>query len=223
MQVKDGVVLQWKGGGSDPVQVIRTTSAPAARQRAPREGNRTQANTVERLEGGATRSEVGSSAEGTVGMLDVEARAGAEYIYQAERVRVARLGGQSITVRSEPTLPLQIAMRDTFPPLAPTGLVTVPGTGDGTDTRKGPSIDLSWQPNAETDLVGYLVYRTDLGPRTPGTTPRRLTPKPVPGPAYRDTEVVAAERYEYRVTAIDRVGNESHASAPQVDSAPASF
>jgi fibronectin type 3 domain-containing protein len=40
-----------------------------------------------------------------------------------------------------------------------------------------------------------------------------ITPTPLLAPAYRDTSVEPGRRYWYSVTAVDRAGNESDASA----------
>jgi fibronectin type 3 domain-containing protein len=74
----------------------------------------------------------------------------------------------------------------------------------------GPSsIDLSWDPNLESDLLGYNVFRADA----PSGAFRRLNPAPLSGPAYRDLTAVPGHPYRYRVTAIDRNSNESPPSA----------
>jgi fibronectin type 3 domain-containing protein len=101
-------------------------------------------------------------------------------------------------------------MRNTFPPHAPTGLEAIPGGATTADR----SIDLSWTPNTDPDLVGYNVYRQDVDSKGAAVgTAARLNTTPVVGPAYRDPTAVAGRRYAYRVTAVDTAGNESAPSA----------
>jgi len=103
--------------------------------------------------------------------------------------------------------PVIVTPHDTFPPAAPQGVVAavLPGPSPG-----AVLIDLSWSINLETDLAGYRVYRSE----EQGTSGQLLTPDLLPTPAVRDTSVAPGHRYWYTVTAVDRAGNESAASAP---------
>ena len=224
VQTRSGVVLEWRREGEGKVEVIRTLAGGTAVEQGSARGSQRKGvwpgrsagpNPVVHLEG----SDGGPGGHAS-GMLDASATPGTGYIYQAERVRPVRVGGETVLVRSEPTLPIAVGMRETFPPMPPTGLVTVPGLRDLGGGKTAATLDLSWQPNSEANVAGYQVYRTDMGPATPEKTARRLTARPVPGPAFRDTEVAAGERYEYQVTAVDRSGNESKPSAPEGDSIP---
>lgn len=78
---------------------------------------------------------------------------------------------------------------DTFPPLAPTGLTAVGSEG---------GVSLIWEPNAESDVVGYLVLRG-----LPGEALRPLMETPVPETTYRDTTAAAGVMYVYAVVAVD--------------------
>jgi hypothetical protein len=89
--------------------------------------------------------------------------------------------------------------KDTFPPVAPTGLQGVPGTR---------SIDLIWNPNDEADLAGYLVLRAIA----PATTLEAITPEPLQDTTFRDT-VPAGARVTYAVQAVDKAGNVGEMSA----------
>lgn len=91
---------------------------------------------------------------------------------------------------------------DTFPPAAPQGLVAalLPGASAGTYVA-----DLSWSINVETDLAGYRVYRSG----SEESQGQLVTPELLLTPAYRDTSVQHGDSYWYRVTAVDRAGNES--------------
>ncbi len=101
---------------------------------------------------------------------------------------VESLGGR--VVESELSRPVCATPVDTFAPAAPTGLVAVAEAG---------AINLSWNPNSERDLAGYLVLRGEA----PGATLRQITPAPLREPTYRDTSVRAGVRYVYAVVAVD--------------------
>jgi fibronectin type 3 domain-containing protein len=106
-------------------------------------------------------------------------------------------------------------MRDTFPPKPPTGLATIPGASDAANGSPAASyIDLSWEPNSETDLTGYFVYRQLARPNGDPQGPlAKLTSLPIATPSYRDVAVAPGQRYIYSVTAVDASGNESAPSA----------
>jgi len=144
------------------------------------------------------------------GTIDRTAQFGETYRYTAQRVRTAALLGHSLELRSSITPPVVILLKDTFPPAPPTGLAAVPGGATPADTY----IDLSWEPNTEADLAGYIVYRQQITPTGALTGPAtRLNATLIEAPAYRDQTVVVGQSYTYRVTAVDTVGNESAPSA----------
>jgi hypothetical protein len=144
------------------------------------------------------------------GTIDHTAQMGESYQYTAQRVRTVSLGGHTLELRSAVSPPVTVAMHDTFPPRAPSGLEAVPGGATAADR----SIDLSWTPDTDADLAGYFVYRQEVDPQGQVTsTVTRLNITPVAGPAYRDQTALAGHRYAYRVTAVDTAGNESAPSA----------
>lgn len=77
-------------------------------------------------------------------------------------------------------------------------------------------LELSWAINSETDIAGYNVYRSEQE-GTPGT---RLNTEVLLTPAFRDMNAVPGRLYFYSVTAVDRTGNESAASAAVSGSVP---
>jgi hypothetical protein len=144
------------------------------------------------------------------GTIDHTAQAGETYHYTAQRVRSVSLGGHTVELRSTVSSPATVAMRDTFPPHAPSGLEALPGGATPADR----SIDLSWTPDTDADLAGYIVYRQEVDAKgVAAGTATRLNITPVVGPAYRDQTAMAGHRYAYRVTAVDTAGNESAPSA----------
>lgn len=93
---------------------------------------------------------------------------------------------------------------DNLPPAAPQGL-----TGE----LRGPDLDLGWLPNAEPDLLGYLLYRNGRLLTAGGSLPADLRPLALGQNAYLDAAVPDGQ-HVYRVYAIDRAGNLSLPSAP---------
>ena len=144
------------------------------------------------------------------GLLDPTVADANTYTYVGQRVVYVTVSGHTLELRGLRSPPANFTFHDIFPPQAPAGLVAVPGGGFGAPL----SVDLSWEPNVETDLVGYNVYR-----RTGQGEFRRIHADPVPSPAYRDLKVDAGQTYTYRITAVDQRGNESLPGA-QVDETP---
>ena len=140
---------------------------------------------------------------------------GASYIYSIRSV--AQYPGGA-TIESADSNLAEVSPRDTFPPAAPQGLVVVlvPRQGDAP-----AHLELSWSISPETDVAGYNVYRSDqanaVGLRLNGTGAEKL----LPTPAFSDMNVQPGHRYFYSVTAVDRAGNESPASAVVSGDVPA--
>jgi hypothetical protein len=109
-------------------------------------------------------------------------------------------------VESEDSVPLIVTPRDTFPPAAPMGLVAAVVPAGGGEPLH---VDLSWDISPEKDVAGYNVYQSE----EEHAAGKRVNSQPLPTPAFRDISVVAGHRYFYRVTAVDRSGNESTPSA----------
>ena len=144
------------------------------------------------------------------GTIDRTAQFGETYRYTADRVRTVTLSGHSLKLRSPASPPVVLLFKDTFPPAIPTGLAAVPGGATPADA----SIDLSWEPDTDADLAGYIVYRQQVNSTGALTGPAtRLNATPVVGPAYRDQTAVPGQTFAYRVTAVDTLGNESAPSA----------
>jgi hypothetical protein len=95
---------------------------------------------------------------------------------------------------------------DTFPPTPPEGLVValIPAQG-----QSPAYLDLSWSISPDNDIAGYNIYRSE-GAGAPRT---KLNPALLLTPAFRDMNVAPEHHYLYSVTAVNRAGNESPASA----------
>src|SRR4051794_28098331 len=66
-------------------------------------------------------------------------------------------------------------------------------------------VKLDWSSNSESDLAGYLVYRSN----TANGTYTKLTTTPRTSSDYSDTAARAGFPSYYKVTAVDKTGNES--------------
>lgn len=101
-----------------------------------------------------------------------------------------------------PSGEVSVAPVDLTPPAPPQGVRAVAGPG--------LAVSLSWDLNRESDLLGYLVYRSDAT----GRPPHRLTEVPLKSPTLTDRTVRSGGRYTYTVTAVDASSrrNESVAS-----------
>jgi len=133
------------------------------------------------------------------GMVDATVRDGDTYTYVAQRVETLTLAGHPLEMRSVPSPAATFTFHDVFAPKAPTGLVLVPGGGFG----EAPSIDLNWDSNFESNLLGYNVYRSN------GANFVKVNAEIVPVPSFRDVHVEPGQQYTYRVTAVDQRRNES--------------
>jgi hypothetical protein len=144
------------------------------------------------------------------GALDRTAHFGESYEYTAQRiVRVSLSGGKTLELAGAITAPVRADVIDTFPPAVPQGLAAVLVPEEKT-------IDLSWQPDTEEDLAGYIVYRAETGEDW-----KRISPaQPLAGPAFRDTAIEPGHSYRYAVSAIDVSGHESKHSAEASESVP---
>ena len=94
---------------------------------------------------------------------------------------------------------LPFLFADLTPPAAPTGATLTPA---GTAKR------LAWDAGTETDLAGYVVDRAP----SPGGPFSRLTPVPLPRPAFFDNQATT-EGTVYAIRAVDVSGN---VSAPTI-------
>ena len=94
-------------------------------------------------------------------------------------------------IESDPSAPICVTPRDTFPPAAAKNLQAVGSAG---------VVNLIWDANSEPDLAGYLVLRGEA----PGDTLQPLTPEPIKETRYQDRTTKPGVTYVYAIVAVDR-------------------
>jgi hypothetical protein len=118
--------------------------------------------------------------------LDATSQYDTEYSYQVIATSGSAEGLPSEIAKVTPV--------DKFPPAVPTGVTALAGP---------ESVEVSWQRNSETDLQGYIVYRSvDNGVLEKQGELINL-------PAFSDKKVEQGKTYRYQISAIDKTGNES--------------
>ena len=141
---------------------------------------------------------------------DTQIKFGNTYTYSARTVAQY----EDLQVESADSNLFTLTPQNTFPPDAPQGLVVV-----FVPAQNGAPayFDLSWSISPDNDIAGYNIYRTEQE----GAPGNKLSPQLLLTPAFRDMNVVPGHRYFYTVTAVDRAGNESAASAAASGEMPA--
>jgi len=131
--------------------------------------------------------------------VDQTAVLGQRYVYTVTAVAERR----PVVVESAFGEEVELDYRDRFAPPTPTGLVALFQQTDGQNR-----VRVVWRPVESDDLAGYRIYRR--GPESQQF--RSLSEDLVTGTELIDVEVSSGATYTYRVTAVDRSGNESEPS-----------
>jgi hypothetical protein len=140
---------------------------------------------------------------------DTQIQFGKTYVYTVRSVAQY----PDLQIESLDSPPITVSPLDTFPPAAPQGLVVVLVPAQGAAPAY---LDLSWSISAENDIAGYNIYKSEQE-AAPG---QKQNPELLRTPAFRDMNTIPGHRYFYTVTAVDRVGNESPASAAASGAVP---
>lgn len=207
---KDGVVLRWDltdPGPSIRLQRKLLTPPPAKPRSGPLPAIPepiAQSLLVESSPGAAPAQ-----------ALDKSIVFGNTYEYRAQRLVRDSVDGQTVELDGELSAPIRVEALDVFPPAVPVGLAAVATAADPA-AGTAASIDLSWQPNTESDLTGYEVYR-----REDQTPWQRISgEQSVVGPAFHDAHVLPGHTYRYGVSAVDKGGHESARSSEASETVP---
>jgi hypothetical protein len=202
----EGVVLYWQKVDPQTGLVLRIHRTLVAQPGAPRssEANGTPPPQEQVLEVDLDKSDPGQA-------LDRDAAFDRTWRYTVERVLKVDLDHHPLEISGLPSQPVTLDAKDTFPPAVPTGLAVVAD-------EQAHALDVSWTPDIDIDLAGYIVYRRDV---TAETAAERVSGKAllVP-PSLEDKSVASGHRYAYSVSAVDQDGNESARSAEVEESLP---
>jgi len=120
---------------------------------------------------------------------------GQKYDYQVQTI--VKLP-ENREAESERSAEISLTPEDKFPPATPAGLRAAEAPN---------SIELSWEPDTESDFAGYRLYRSVSGAGFQQIADPDL-------PSYSDRNVEHGKTYRYQVSAVDRIGNESSPSMP---------
>jgi hypothetical protein len=201
-----GVVLHWQKADSQPGLVLRIHRTLITQPGAPKpsDSNGTPPPAEQVLEVDLDKSDPGQA-------LDRDAALDHTWRYTVERVLKLDLDHHPLEILSVPSQPVTLDAKDVFPPAVPTGVAVVAD-------EQAHALDVSWTPDTDADLAGYIVYRRDI---TAGTAAERVSGKDllVP-PSLEDKSVAGGHRYAYSVTAVDLDGNESAHSPEFEESLP---
>ena len=145
--------------------------------------------------------------------LDKSIHFGETYEYRAQRVARLTVSGNTMELAGELSQPVKIEAKDVFPPEVPTGLAAVATTGENGGEA---AIDLSWVPDSEANLAGYVVYRREGD----AAWERISAAEPVVGPSFHDAHVQVGHTYIYAVSALDQGGHHSARSVEARETVP---
>jgi hypothetical protein len=210
----DGVVLDWQPAPDDStlIRIQRTLiPKPGSSQKSaskPDSASMRQGSEVPLVQ---TLEVPYAAQHDPAHAFDKDAAYDQVYRYTAQRVTTLTLDGHKIEIASDPSDAFTLNTRDIFPPVVPSGLIAVASPDEH-------AIDLSWSPNTENDLAGYVVYRREAGSNA---APVRISPdQPVATPAFRDANARPGTRYAYSVSAVDQDHNESARSQETEEALP---
>lgn len=203
---KQGVVLSWTVDGENAAIRLerKLLTSPATKaQHGPLDPEPEAINLTLLVDEGAARGRA----------MDKTIRFGETYQYRAQRVRRMDVNGKTLELAGELSQPIDVEAKNIFPPEVPAGLAAVAAAGEN---GAAPAIDLSWQPNTEADLKGYVIYRREGD----GGWQRISPATPAIEPAFHDAHVQPGHIYQYAVSAVGKDGRESNRSAEAQEMVP---
>jgi hypothetical protein len=206
---KNGVLLRWKTGANPAaIRLQRKLLTPHTKSQAKGEQG-PLAPPPEPVE----RTLLVEAGAGSGRALDKDIRFNESYEYRAQQVASVTVGSAKLELAGPLSAPVRIETVNVFPPGAPAALAAVATAGEN---GSAPAIDLSWQPDTEADLAGYIIYRREGD----GGWQRISPAQPVVGPGFHDGNVQGGHSYHYEVSALDEEGHESARSAEAQETVP---
>lgn len=191
----EGVVLHWDKVTPEPALVLRIHRDLVKVAGAAKPGESQGAAPPEQQ-----TLEVNPDPEDAGEALDRDAILDHTWRYTAERVLHVEVDQHTLEIAGTASTAVTIKAKDVFPPQVPHGVAAVVD-------EQAHAIDLSWMPDSDSDLAGYVVYRREVAA---GATAERISgAKPLVPSSFSDAAVVPGHRYRYAVSAVDRDGNES--------------
>jgi hypothetical protein len=201
-----GVVVHWQPAAPLAGGVLRIHRTLVAQPGAPKpsESNGVAPAEEQTLEVDLDKNDPGRA-------LDRDAAFDHTYRYAAERVLRVELDHHALEISGVASQPVTINAKDVFPPAVPSGLAVVPD-------EQAHALDVSWTPNTDADLAGYVLYRRDVTARSAA---ERISGKSlIVPPSFEDKTATPGHRYAYFVSAVDQDGNESQHSAEVEEGLP---
>jgi hypothetical protein len=207
---KQGVVLSWtadetSGGPNEAVRLERTLLSASTKPHGPLDAPREPDKEILLVDVGAEQGRA----------IDKSVHFGDKYAYRAQRLSRVIVNGQALDLAGEFSTPVEVEAKDVFPPGVPMGLAAVATAGVN---GEGPAIDLSWQPDSDGNLGGYVVYRRE----GEGDWRRISGTATTVEPAFHDAQVEAGHTYRYAVSAVSKDGYESGRSDEAEETVPQS-
>jgi hypothetical protein len=127
---------------------------------------------------------------------------GTQYEYLLRSLSVPAGAAVTAAIESNDSEVVRVTPKDTFPPEAPDSIKIASING---------IVSMFWPSNAEADLAGYVIYRSE-DPNAPPEKWVRLTPRVHTPTTFRDDKVAVGKTYYYQVSAVDKSGNEGSRS-----------
>ncbi len=121
-----------------------------------------------------------------------------EYFVRALSLRADSKSADA-ALESNASAPVALTPKDTFAPAAPNSI---------TIASVNRIVSLFWPANAEPDVAGYNLYRSEVEQAAPDKW-TRLNPQLHKPTSFRDNRVQVGKQYFYQLTAVDNNGNES--------------
>ncbi|HZD47649.1 MAG TPA: fibronectin type III domain-containing protein, partial [Silvibacterium sp.] len=197
----DGILLRWRPAGGNEILRIHRVLVATRGAAKPSQASGSATPPEQTLE--VTGTDRGEA-------IDRDAALDHTYSYSAEREEKVTIENKTFEVLSAPGQAVTIDARDIFPPAVPRDLQAVADP-------EAHAIDLSWLPDTESDIAGYIVYRRDAASNAAAV---RISAPGEVAPAFRDANARLGHRYAYSVSAVDRDGNESPRSAEAEEGLP---